>query len=113
MVSVPAARGRSVRHKGQWHPGTYEPLIDRATWDHVQTLLGQKIHRVHQLTYGSELIHCGHCGSPVTGEEKVKKTRKGDRHYIYYRCAQYVARRLKTDTRAALQNRQWVDGAWV
>ena len=78
-----------VRHKGQWHPGTHEPLIDRATWDRVQTLLGQKTHRAHQLTYGSELIRCGHCGAPIVGEAKIKKTRTGDRQYVYYRCVQY------------------------
>jgi DNA invertase Pin-like site-specific DNA recombinase len=78
-----------VHHKGQWYPGVHEPIIDRATWDRVQTLLGQKIYRAHQLTYGSELIVCGHCGSPITGEAKTKKTKKGDRQYIYYRCAHY------------------------
>ena len=52
-------------------------------------LIGQKIYRTHQLTYGSELIRCGHCGSPITGERKTKHTRAGDRDYVYYRCAQY------------------------
>jgi len=77
-----------VRHKGQWYPGTHEPLVDRATWDRVQLLIGQKIYRTHQLTYGSELIRCGHCGSPITGERKTKQTLKGERDYNYYRCAQ-------------------------
>jgi site-specific DNA recombinase len=78
-----------VRHKGQWYPGTHEPLVDRATWDRVQFLLGQKIYQTHRLTYGSELIRCGHCGSPVTGECKTKRTKNGEKEYVYYRCAQY------------------------
>jgi site-specific DNA recombinase len=78
-----------VSHKGQWYPGTHEPLVDRATWDRVQVLLGQKIYQTHRLTYGSELIRCGHCGSPVTGECKTKRTKNGEKEYVYYRCAQY------------------------
>ena len=78
-----------IRHKGQWLPGTHEPLVDRATWDRVQFLLGQKLYKSHQMTYASELIECGHCGCPITGETKTKKTKSGDREYVYYRCTQY------------------------
>lgn len=78
-----------VLHKGQWYPGTHEPLVDRATWDRVQFLLGQKIYQTHRLTYGSELIRCAHCGGPITGEVKTKQTKKGEREYVYYRCARY------------------------
>ncbi len=78
-----------MKHKGQWYPGNHEPLIDRATWDRVQALLGQKIYQTHRLTYGSELIRCGHCGSPITGERKTKRTKNGEREYVYYRCAHY------------------------
>ena len=78
-----------IKHKGQWHPGTHEPLVDRATWDRVQFLLGLKIYRSHQMTYASGLIQCQHCGSPITGELKTKKTKSGEREYVYYRCTQY------------------------
>ena len=78
-----------VQHHGQWHAGTQEPLIDRVTWDRVQVLLGGRIYRSHEMTYASELIRCGHCGSPITGESKVKKTKTGQREYIYYRCSRY------------------------
>lgn len=78
-----------VEHKGQSYPGVHEPLVDRATWDRVQFLLGQKIYQTHRLTYGSELVRCGHCGSPITGESKKKQTRKGEQEYVYYRCARY------------------------
>ena len=78
-----------VKYRGQWYPGVHKPLVDRATWDRVQFLLGQKIYQTHRLTYGAELIQCGHCGSPITGESKRKQTKKGEREYVYYRCAQY------------------------
>jgi site-specific DNA recombinase len=78
-----------VNHRGQWHPGSHEHLIDRGTWDRVQALLGNRIYRSHGMTYASELIRCGHCGSPITGELKSKRTKAGVKHYIYYRCSQY------------------------
>ena len=80
-----------IQHRGQWHPGAQPPLIDRVTWERVQTLLGSKVYRSHEMTYASELIRCGHCGSPITGESKVKKTRQGEREYVYYRCSRYNA----------------------
>ena len=78
-----------IRHKDQWLPGTHEPIVERATWDRVQKLLGQGLYRSHQMTYASELIECGHCGCPITGESKTKKTKSGDRDYVYYRCTKY------------------------
>jgi hypothetical protein len=32
---------------------------------------------------------CGHCGHPITGERKTKKTQSGLRDYVYYRCVRY------------------------
>ncbi len=78
-----------VNYKGQWYPGTHEPLVDLATFRRVQVLLGEKVYHNHELTYGSELIRCGHCGKPISGELKVKKTKSGPREYVYYRCARY------------------------
>jgi site-specific DNA recombinase len=78
-----------VLHKGQWHPGKHEPLVDRPTWDRVQAILGGHVYRAHEMTYAGELIECGHCQHPITGEQKIKKTKQGDRAYNYYRCARY------------------------
>lgn len=78
-----------VDHKGQWYPGRHEPLVDRATWDRVQVLLGGQVYRTHEMTYASDLITCGHCGHTVTGERKTKKTKGGERDYVYYRCSKY------------------------
>ena len=80
-----------VKHKGQWYPGTHEPLIDRATWQRVQELMGQKVYRAHHMTYAGELITCGHCGRPITGEAKTKRTKAGEKVYVYYRCCGYTA----------------------
>ena len=80
-----------IKHKGEWYPGTHQPLIERSVWDRVQKLMGQSIYRSHQITYAGEIITCGHCGSPITGEVKTKKTKDGDGdvEYTYYRCVQY------------------------
>jgi len=78
-----------VKYKGEWHPGRHVPLIDKTTWDLVRVSFGEQRFRSHQLIYGSEVIRCGYCGRPVTGEEKEKMTKAGIKNYIYYRCACY------------------------
>lgn len=78
-----------IKFRGQWYQGTHEPLVDQKLWQRVQTLLGQKVYKQHQMTYASDLIECSHCGSPITGERKFKMTKSGEREYVYYRCTQY------------------------
>ena len=78
-----------VQYHGEWYPGTHDSLVDRATWKRVQILLGDKVYRSHSMTYAGELITCGHCGHPITGELKTKMTKSGEKDYIYYRCARY------------------------
>lgn len=78
-----------VKYQGQWHPGTHEPLVDRPTWDRVQAILGGKVYRCTELTYAGELMTCGHCGHLITGESKIKKTKHGEKEYVYYRCGHY------------------------
>jgi site-specific DNA recombinase len=41
------------------------------------------------LTYAGSLVTCAHCGKLITGESKVKRTKSGEREYIYYRCTKY------------------------
>ncbi|MBX3443853.1 MAG: recombinase family protein [Planctomyces sp.] len=79
-----------ISHKGEWYPGRHEPLIDRATWDRVQALLGGQNYRNHALTYAGEFMTCAHCGHPISGECKTKMTKAGPRSYVYYRCARYT-----------------------
>ncbi|MBP7937905.1 MAG: recombinase family protein [Phycisphaerae bacterium] len=78
-----------LKYKGQWLPGKHPPLVNRHTWDRVQELLGGAVYRSHESIFGSELIVCGHCGRPVTGELVTKKTT--GKVYVYYRCARYTA----------------------
>jgi site-specific DNA recombinase len=78
-----------IEFRGQWYPGKQEPIVDRGTWDRVQALLGGHVYQAHELTYASELIQCGHCGHPLTGERKTKQTKLGERVYNYYRCTYY------------------------
>ncbi|MBY0522824.1 MAG: zinc ribbon domain-containing protein [Gemmataceae bacterium] len=65
------------------------PLSTWGTWDRVQAILGGRVYRSTELTYAGDLIGCGHCGHPITGESKVKKTKAGEREYVYYRCSRY------------------------
>lgn len=78
-----------VRYKGEWYPGNQEPLVDRATWERVQSLLGGHVYHAHQMVYGGEFMTCGHCGRAVTGERVTKSTKAGTRQYVYYRCSGY------------------------
>lgn len=78
-----------IEHQGQWYPGKHDPIIDRVTWDRVQVLLGDHVYRSHEMTYSGEVFTCGHCGHPITGERKLKKTSRGEKAYTYYRCTYY------------------------
>jgi site-specific DNA recombinase len=79
-----------IKWHGHWQVGRHQPLVERVEFDRVQALLGDKVYKAHELTYASELITCGHCGRPVTGEIVEKKS--SGKCYIYYRCARYTAK---------------------
>ena len=74
-----------VKFRGQWVEGKHDAIIDFATFDRVQVLLGNKSHHRHNSVYGSGLIVCGHCGKPILCETKIKRGRE----YQYYRCTNY------------------------
>lgn len=78
-----------VEYQDHWHPGKHTPLVDAITWRRVQVLLGEGIYKSHEMTYAGELITCGFCGRPISGEVKTKQTKRGERRYTYYRCAGY------------------------
>jgi site-specific DNA recombinase len=80
-----------VRYHGQWYPGVHQPLVDRRTFERVQALLGDKNYQAHELIYAGGLITCAVCDHPITGEQKLKQTKKGQKSYVYYRCARYNA----------------------
>jgi hypothetical protein len=78
-----------VQYCGGWHPGTHAPLVDRATWNRVHALIGGGNQQSHTMAYAGEFMRCGHCGHPITGETKLKKSKSGARQYVYYRCTKY------------------------
>lgn len=78
-----------VGYRSGWYPSKHMPIVDRATWDCVQALLGNGQQLSHTMTYASDLLECGHCGHKITGEWKIKKTKSGQRDYLYYRCTKY------------------------
>jgi DNA invertase Pin-like site-specific DNA recombinase len=68
---------------GTPYQGTYEPLVSRETWKRVQELLdaraANRTRKVkHDFAY-TGLVHCGHCGCLLVGEQKKGK-------YVYYHC---------------------------
>ena len=64
-------------------------MVERRTFDRVRALLGDKIYQSHEMTYAGELVLCGHCEHPITGERKSKSTKSGKKFYTYYRCSRY------------------------
>ena len=68
---------------GITYPGTYEPLVSRDCWQHVQDLLDaraeNRTRRVKHDFAFTGLVHCGHCGCLMVGELKKNK-------YVYYHC---------------------------
>jgi site-specific DNA recombinase len=64
---------------GTTYPGTYEPLVTRECWMHVQELLDARAENrtrkvKHEFAY-TGLVHCGHCGCLLVGE--LKKGTRG------------------------------------
>ncbi len=75
-----------MRYRGQWLVGTHSPLVERVVWDRVQSLLGGKVYKNHEMVYAGSLIRCSHCGNLITGETIKKASGKA---YVYYRCTMY------------------------
>jgi site-specific DNA recombinase len=81
-----------VWYQGIWHPGKFEPLVDRQTFQIVKDRFGTdfKVYRKPQITFAAGLMTCDHCGHVITGEKKHKTSPNGTkRDYSYYRCARY------------------------
>jgi site-specific DNA recombinase len=79
-----------LHRNGQVFEGRYQRLVDRATFDACQDILGGKNRRTgcpeHALAGG--LFQCAYCGQSITGEHIRRKLQGGGiREHIYYRCA--------------------------
>ncbi|WP_282803662.1 recombinase family protein [Secundilactobacillus kimchicus] len=92
-----------VRYKTEWYIGNHEPIIDRETFDEVQTQMEYRQMK-NAADYGnarpfrskymlSGLLHCARCGSPLS--VNVSRLRDGTR-IINYRCIRTKKYYLKT-----------------
>ena len=77
-------------YKGKRIMGRHQPMVTRAEFDQVQSILHRKTHiqpKKHSFSF-TGLIRCGGCGCLVTAEKKVKHYPSTNRTvaYTYYRC---------------------------
>ncbi|QQE80240.1 recombinase family protein [Alicyclobacillus sp. SO9] len=78
--------GFGSRSKGETiiEPGDHQPLIDKATWKHIQKLRQKKKSSPSRSGTGSYpltgVLRCGRCGAPMIGKAKGHKT--GRRYYM-------------------------------
>jgi site-specific DNA recombinase len=82
LLSNPAYYGH-FRYAGEVHEGKHEPIISKALFDQVQSVMSRRFRwkpaetvRVPKAFTG--LLHCGECGCAITAE-----IQKG---HTYYRC---------------------------
>ncbi len=68
---------------GVTYKGTHQALVDRETWEQVQTLLNRRAetrqHRIKHDFAFTGFVRCGHCQCCLVGELKKQK-------YVYYHC---------------------------
>jgi len=74
---------------GNWYKGKHEPLITRELFNKVQEKLAtsdKPNSEKHDFPF-TRTIRCSTCGSHLTGEERTKQLKNGDRvKYVYYHC---------------------------
>lgn len=77
-------------YRGQQMSGKHQPMVTRAEFEQVQSIIHRKSHRQprkHSFPF-TGLLKCGGCDCMVTAERKVKHYRGTNRTvtYTYYRC---------------------------
>jgi site-specific DNA recombinase len=81
------------RKSGNWHQGTYEPMITLEEYDRVQIILGKKGNprpKSHIFEF-TGMMRCGECYGSITAEIKTKRPKNGKVHvYVYYHCTKRV-----------------------
>ena len=87
-----------VEHKGNFYPGEQEAIIDRKTWDAVQTMLKSNTshgntRRTPKVNPFGGLIYCGSCGGAFSLSHTVKQ---GNKRYSYYICLEDTKRNFST-----------------
>ncbi len=81
------------RKSGNWHQGTYEPMITWEEYDRVQAILGKRGSprpKSHIFEF-TGMMRCGECGGMITAELKTKRQKCGKIHlYVYYHCTKRI-----------------------
>lgn len=73
---------------GNWYTGKHEPIITKELFDKTREQLKRdRIQRDSKEFAFTKLITCGHCGSGITADEKLKQLADGTTaRYVYYGC---------------------------
>lgn len=85
---------------GDWYNGIHTSIITKELFDTVQT----KIQVEKKKAYGREfaftrMLHCAHCGSGITAEEKIKELKDGGFNaHVYYRCTKVKDRNCPNES---------------
>ena len=76
---------------GNWYKGNYEPLITKELFERARGNLISAPFRAKNKEYNyTKLMSCGHCGSGITAEDKIKKLSDGKiARYVYYHCTKF------------------------
>jgi site-specific DNA recombinase len=89
LLSSPVYYG-VFKHGGEFHQGSYEPLISKELFDQVQAILHNrsKPRKQDWVHIYKGLLKCPECGCAITAETKVKNYKRTNRtaSYTYYRC---------------------------
>jgi len=76
------------KESGNWYKGSHIPLINKETHEEVNKRLEvpDKGKWGRKQFYFKQIFKCAHCGSGITGEEKINRHGK---LYVYYRCNRF------------------------
>ncbi len=78
------------RYAGEVYEGKHTPIVDKALFDRVQTVLSRRSRAQKRATSPQPLtmlVRCANCDCFVTGSHKIKRQKNGNVHeYTYYRC---------------------------
>lgn len=87
-----------VTHKEKSYPGEHQAIIDKKTWNKVQTILAENTRdktgntRIAMISPLKGVLQCGHCNYAMG----PTYTRKGERRYTYYICEKDTKRAVST-----------------
>jgi DNA invertase Pin-like site-specific DNA recombinase len=73
---------------GNWYTGKFTPIITQELFQKAQEQLDKDGHAYNIKEFAfTKLITCGHCGSGITAQDKLKQLKDGTTaRYIYYGC---------------------------